>query len=592
MCRIIMTLPPLAVSFFAFPPDVQRKLEGISFTKGFMFQLRKETHIKRYREIADALVRHGLGYLVGVLGLDRFVPFHRGLLGHPRRAEPYTRPEHVRMALEDMGAAFIKLGQILSSRPDLLPPDYQTELSKLQDAAPKVPKKVVEALLVGEFGKPIEDVFRSFDPEPLAAASIGQAHAATLRDGTEVVVKIRRPGVLEQVEEDLEILQNIAAAATLRWELAEQYDIVGVAQEFAQTLRAELDYIREGRSAERFAENFKDDPSVHIPEVFWEQTTSSVLTLERIRGIKIDDIPALDAAGIDRKAVAEQAARVILKMVFEDGFFHADPHPGNFFVERQGRIGLIDFGMVGTIDQGTQEQLVELLVAVTGRDADRLVDVFWSLHVVQRRMNRELLRRDFEHLLSRYYGRALGEITLGPLLNDTLAVVRRHHLLLPSNLALLIKTVMMHEGLEARLDPDLRMTLLLAPYAEQLMLRQYSPILWTRRFAHASLDMARAGLELPQQLRRLVGEIERGNLEVGMRPEGFEPLVRRFERLGNRLVLGIIAAAFVNGLALLMSAYRPAGWEEWISTIFTVGFAAAVGIGIYLAWSILRTGRG
>ena len=207
-------------------------------------------------------------------------------------------------------------------------------------------------------------------------------------------------------------------------------------------------------------------------------------------------------------------------------------------------------------------------------------------------MDRELLRRDFEHLLSRYYGRALGEITLGPVLNDTLAVVRRHHLQLPSNLALLIKTVMMHEGLEARLDPDLRMTVLLAPYAEQLMLRQYSPILWTRRFAHASLDMARAGLELPQQLRRLVGEIERGSLEVGMRPEGFEPLVRRFERVGNRLVLGIIAAAFVNGLALLMSAYRPAGWEEWVGTIFAVGFAAAIGIGLYLAWSILRTGRG
>ena len=557
-----------------------------------MFQLRKETHIKRYRQIADALARHGLGYLVGVLGLDRFVPFHWGLLGHPRRAEPYTRPEHARMALEDMGAAFIKCGQILSSRPDLLPPEYQAELAKLQDAAPKVPKEAVEEMLAEEFGKPIEAVFRSFDPEPLAAASIGQAHAATLRDGTEVVVKIRRPGVLEQVEQDLEILQNMAAAASLRWELAEQYDIVGVAQEFSQTLRAELDYIREGRSAERFAENFTDDSSVHIPEIFWDQTTSSVLTLERIRGIKIDDISALDAAQIDRQALAEKAGRVILKMVFEDGFFHADPHPGNFFVEADGRLGLIDFGMVGTVDQKTQEQLVGLLVAITSRDADRLVDTFWDLHIVQRRMNRELLRRDFEHLLSRYYGRSLGEIALGALLNDTLAVVRRHRLQLPSNLALLIKTVMMHEGLEARLDPDARMTVLLAPYAEQLMLRQYSPSLWTRRLAHASLDLARAGVELPQQLHRLIGEIERGSLEVGMRPEGFDPLVRRFERLGNRLVLGIIAAAFVNGLALLMSAYRPAGWEEWISTIFAVGFVAAVGIGVYLAWSILRSGRG
>jgi ubiquinone biosynthesis protein len=557
-----------------------------------MFQLRKETHLERYRQIANILARHGLGYLVGVLGLDRFVPFHWGLLGHRRRAEPYTRPEHVRMALEDTGAAFIKLGQILSSRPDLLPPEYQAELAKLQDAAPKVPKDVVEKRLVEEFDKPIEAIFSFFDPEPLAAASIGQAHAATLRDGTEVVVKIRRPGVLEQIEEDLDILQNMAAAANLRWELAEQYDIVGVAQEFSQTLRAELDYIREGRSAERFAENFADDSSVHIPEIFWDQTTSCVLTLERIRGIKIDDLSALDAAGIDRKGLAEQAARVILKMVFEDGFFHADPHPGNFFVERKGRIGLIDFGMVGTVDQRTQEQLAALLLAVTSRDADRLVDAFWDLHIVQRRMNRELLRRDFEHLLSRYYGRSLGEIALGSLLNDTLTAVRRHRLQLPSNLALLVKTVMMHEGLEARLDPDLRMTVLLAPYAEQMMLRQYSPILWTRRLAHASFDMARAGVELPQQLHRLMGEIERGSLEVGMRPEHFEPLVRRFERLGNRVVLGIIVAAFVNGLALLMSAYRPSGWEQWIGIIFTGGLMAAAVIGLYLAWSIFRTGRG
>lgn len=557
-----------------------------------MFQLRKQTHIERYRQIANALARHGLGYLVGVLGLDRFVPFHWGLLGHPKRAAPYTRPEHVRMALEDMGAAFIKLGQILSSRPDLLPPEYQAELAKLQDAAPKVPPETVQKVLVTELGHPIKSIFASFDAEPLAAASIGQAHAALLRDGTEVVVKIRRPGVLEQVEEDLEILQNMASAASLRWELAEQYDVVGVAQEFSQTLRAELDYIREGRSAERFAENFADDSSVHIPEIFWDQTTSSVLTLERIRGIKIDDISALDTAGIDRKALAERAADVILKMVFEDGFFHADPHPGNFFVEADGRLGIIDFGMVGTLDQRTQEQLVALLFAVTGRDADRLVDAFWDLHIVQRRIDREVLRRDFEHLLSRYYGKSLGEMSLGPILNDTLSVVRRHRLQLPSNLALLIKTVMMHEGLEARLDPDLRMTVLLAPYAEQLMLRQYSPRLWMGRFAQASLDMARAGVELPQQLHRLIGEIERGSVEVGMRPQGFEPLVRRFERLGNRLVLGIIAAAFVNGLALLMSAYRPAGWEKWISTIFSVGFVAAVGIGLYLAWSILRTGRG
>jgi ubiquinone biosynthesis protein len=445
--------------------------------------------------------------------------------------------------------------------------------------------------LVAELGCPLDEVFASFDPAPLAAASIGQAHAATLPDGTEAVIKVRRPGVVEQVQEDLEILQNLAAAASRRWELADQYDVVGLAQEFAQTLTAELDYIREGRNAERFAANFADDAAVHIPRVYWDTTTSRVLTLERVRGIKIDDLAALDAAGIDRAGLAERATRIVLKMVFEDGFYHADPHPGNFFVESGGQVGLIDFGMVGTVDDRTREQLAALLLAVTSQDADRLVDAFLDLGIARQRVNRDLLRRDFEHLLARYYGRPLGELALGPLLTEGFAIVRRHRLQLPPNLALLLKTATMDEGLGARLDPTFRLTTVLVPYAQQLMLRQYSPLLWARRLGGVSLDTARLAVELPQHLRRLLGELERGDLEVGMRPVGIEPLLRRFEQLTNRLILGILAAAFVNGLAVLMSVYHPAGWDQWAGVAFAIGFVVAGGLGVYLAWSILRSGR-
>ncbi|HZU05165.1 MAG TPA: AarF/ABC1/UbiB kinase family protein [Chloroflexota bacterium] len=551
----------------------------------------RNRHLQRYRQIADALVRHGLGYLVGVLGLERFVPFHRGLLGHPRRPAPYTPPEHLRMALEELGATFIKLGQILSTRADLLPPEYQAELAKLQDAAPPVPWPAIRDTVTAELGGPLEAAFAAFDPTPLAAASIGQAHAAVLPDGTEVVVKVRRPGVVEQVEEDLEILQNLAAAAARRWELADEYDLVGLAQEFAQTLRAELDYLREGRSAERFAANFAADPSIHIPRVFWDTTTPRLLTLERIRGIKIDDVAALDAAGIDRPALARRAAQIVLKMVFEDGFYHADPHPGNFFIEPGGRIGLIDFGMVGTVDERTREQLVGIVLAITSQDPDRLVDAFLELGIVRRRVNRDLLRRDLEHLISRYYGRPLGEIALQPLLSEALAIVRRHRLQLPPGFALLLKTAMMNEGLGARLDPDFRLTSVLAPYAERLVLRQYSPLLWARRLGGASLDAARLAVELPQQLRRLLSELERGSIEVGMRPTDFEPLLRRIERLVNRLILGILAAAFINGLAVLTSVYRPPGWEQWAGAFFALGLGIAAALGAYLVWSILWPGR-
>ena len=545
----------------------------------------------RYRQIADALSRHGMGYMVGALGLERFVPFHRGVLGHAQREEPYTRPEHVRLALEELGTTFVKLGQILSTRPDLMPPGYQEELAKLQDAAPPVPSDAVEEVVRMELGQPVEEAFATFEREPLAAASIGQAHAATLSDGTEVVVKVRRPGVVEKVEEDLRILQSLAVRANRRWEVAQQYDVVALAQEFADTLRAELDYVREGRNAERFAQNFSGEAGVHVPKVFWETSTSRILTLERLRGIKVNDVEALDAAGIDRKELAERAARITLDMIFEHGFFHADPHPGNFFVEAEGTLGIIDFGMVGTVNERTQDQLARLLLAVTSQDADRLVDAFLEMGVSKRRVERAALRQDLEHLLSRYYGLPLGEIPIGPLISEAMAVVRGHRLQLPPNLVLLLKMAAMNEGMGAQLDPDFNLTTVLAPYVQRLMIRQYSPAALARQLGRAGQDTAQLWVELPQQLRRIAGEIERGSVEVGVHPEGFEPMLKRLERLTNRLVLGVIVAAFIGGTAVLMAAYHPPGWERLMAPFFLFGLAVATSLGGYLAWTILRSGR-
>lgn len=458
----------------------------------------KGRHLGRYRQISDALSRHGMGYMVGVFGLEKFIPFQKGLLGHQRREEPYTRPEHIRMALEDLGATFVKLGQILSTRPDLMTPDYQAELSKLQDAVPPVSYEQIAAALEAELGAPPEEVFAAFESRSLAAASIGQAHAATLEDGAEVIVKVRRPGVVEQVEEDLAILQSLVVRASRRWEVAENYDVVALAGEFAETLRMELDYVREGRSAERFAENFAEDPKVRIPKVFWETSTARVLTLERLRGIKVNDVAALDAAGIDRKELAGRAVRVTLDMVFEHGFFHADPHPGNFFVEPDGTLGIIDFGMVGTVDERAQEQLAKLLVAITSQDTDRLVDAVLELGVARGRVNRASLRQDLERLTSSYYGRSLGEIPLGALLEEAFSVLRRHRLRLPPNLLLLLKMTVMNEGMGTRLDPDFHLVTVIAPYAERLILRQYSPARIARQLSRTGLEAAQLGVELPR----------------------------------------------------------------------------------------------
>lgn len=544
---------------------------------------RKDFHLNRSKQIAGALLSHGWDFLTN----------NEGRVARTGQStSTNSRPAHLRLALEELGTTFIKLGQILSTRADLLPPDYLAELTKLQDAAPPVPFEAIREALVAELGQPIESVFAEFDPEPLAAASIGQAHAATLPDGTEVVVKIRRPGVVEQVNEDLEILKELATTASRHWEFADQYDLVGLVEEFSQTLRSELDYIREGHSAERFAENFASDPGIHVPRIFWETTTSRVLTLERIRGIKINDLEGLDKQGTDRRWLAKYATNVVLKMVCEHGFFHADPHPGNFFIEPNGVIGLIDFGMVGVLDERTQERLADLLIGIDHQDADRLVDVFVSLGVTRKRIDRAAVRRDVEQLLSTYWDLPLGELRITDLLNDVFSAMRRHQMHLPSNLALLFKTVIMVEGLGVKLDPEFHLTAVLGPYAERLVEREYSPFRLARSLGRAGLDFARLGVEMPQQLRRIVSAAEDGNFQILMRPEGFDPIVDRLERIANRIVLGVIAAAFINGLAVLVSVYRPPGWENWAWVVFAFGFLCALLTGTYLAWTILKPKHG
>lgn len=424
---------------------------------------------RRIAAAAVVIIRHAFGYLVGLLRLDRFVPFHRGLFGHARRAERYTRPEHVRLAVEELGVALIKIAQILSTRGDLLAPEYQVEFAKLQDAAPPEPAAAMRSIVRAELGRPVEAIFAEFDPVPVAAASIGQAHAAVLPDGTEVIVKVRRPGVVDQVELDLQILDRTVQVISRCSRTARHYDLIGLTSEFAATLRSELDYEREADNAERFATNFADDPTVHIPCVYRDLTTSRVLTLERLRGLKVDDLDGLDLAGIDRASLAHHATTVLLKMIFEHGLFHADPHPGNFFIESDGRVGLIDFGMVGVVDPITRAALSAVLVALVTRDIAPLADSFIELGVTTTPPDRALLEQDFGQLMADHLLRPLGQIALGPLLRDALTIVRRHGLRLPPNLALLAKALAMCEGIAAQLDPAFEMTAAIAPYMSHLL---------------------------------------------------------------------------------------------------------------------------
>ncbi|MDP9377560.1 MAG: AarF/ABC1/UbiB kinase family protein [Actinomycetota bacterium] len=550
------------------------------------------SHRARYAEIARALSRHGMGYLVAVSGLDRRVPLHLRLVIPP--PDPDLAPAaHVRLALEELGATFVKLGQILSTRPDLLPIDYQLELAKLHDAAPPIDSEVVRQLIREELGCDPEEVFETFDPVPLAAASIGQAHAATLNDGTEVVVKVRRPGVVEQVEEDLEILQNLAVQADRRWQAVAAYDLVALVDEFATTLRGELDYLREGRNAERFAENFADDPAVRIPRVFWETTTSRILTLERLRGVKVSDRAALITGGVDPRSLAERATQVTARMIFEHGFFHADPHPGNLFIEADGRIGLVDFGMVGELDDEMRDRLGVLLLAIARTDADRTTKALLNLGVATGAVDRVALRRDIAAFIRRYEGRPLGEVRVATIVNEMFAVMRRHRLQLPRELVLILKMVVMTEGMGAQLDPDFRLGGVLRPYAEELVAERISPLALARRFRQAGVEAAQLSVELPDQLRRLVAaldrDLDRDRSELSISIAELEPLVGRVERVGNRMIAGAITAALIQGMAEVTATKTPGRWTS--AAMYAAAGGATGTLAAYLSWTGIRGGR-
>lgn len=547
-------------------------------------------HRERYRQIAETLGRHGLGFLVGAAGLEKWIPLQHGLFGHEQRDEAFSNPEHLRLALEELGPTFIKLGQLLSTRTDLLPAHYQVELAKLQDAAPPVAGSVISDVVAMELGKDTSDAFAFFDVVPMATASIGQAHAATLFDGTKVIVKVRRPGVVEQIEEDLEILRNLAAMADRRWAAATNYDVVGLADEFAHSLRSELDYLQEGRNAERFAANFAEIADVHIPRVFWDTTTSRVLTLERINGTKVTNTASLDRAGIDRRLLANRAAGILAKMIFDDGYFHADPHPGNLFVETGGRIGLIDFGMVGTLDDELRTKLSRLLVALLGKQPDRIATALIGLSTVRTNIDRARLRIDVGPIVALYDNRSLDEISIGDITREVLALLRRHHLHLPTQLALLVKTVVMAEGLGVLLDPQFQLGRVLAPYAQRLAFQQFSPRALARRLISSGADLTELVAELPEQLRRAVDVLDSGGLDVHLRAAELEPLVGRIERVGQRLVVAMMAGALIKGIGGLVSVDRR--WQAWHVPLVNAGLGAVGLFGAYLAWTArARRGR-
>ncbi len=523
----------------------------------------RKRHFSRYSQVVMVVAKHRLAKSMQTLGIGHLLPFRWASWFPPRnpwRKDIYTEPEHVRMAIEELGTTFVKIGQILSTRVDLLPAEFIVELAKLQDSLKPVSVEVIKERIRSELGRPVEDLFAAFDENPIGVASIGQAHAATLHDGTEVVVKTRKPEVAEQVETDLEILHDLAVAATRRQVGPQQYNLIAIVDEIAEALTLEMDYDREGHSAEHFAKFFMGDPTVHIPKVFWEYSTSRVLTIERIRGITIRDTQALEKAEVDRKELAVRCVDIWLKMLFEGVAFHADPHPGNLFLEPDGRLALIDFGMVGLVDDEMREHLALALKGILEGDADLLVDSLVELGAVPSRTydgSREKLRSDLKHFLNLYPNLTVAELAVGVKLEELFTVIRNNHIQLPSNTFILLKTVIMAESLGAGLNPDFVVMPVLEPHIKRLIQRKYSLSTIANRLPGVAGELAVLGLQLPRRLTRLLKAFEIGEINVRTQITGLEQPVNRLDRLVNRMLLGFLAGSVILALAILAAVYRP-----------------------------------
>ncbi len=564
----------------------------------------------RLHAIASVLIRYGFGDLVRRLGMANALErAGRALLW--KHAEEYAHmepPVRVRHALEELGPTFIKLGQVLASRVDLFAPEWIAEFGKLQDSAPPSPYDKVLQQFTEDMGASPEMVFAFFDPEPIAAASIAQVHRARLEDGSEVVVKIRRPNIKPVIEADLRLLMHLAEFAEAENPEWRNFRPLEVVRQFSLSLQRELDFASECRNSEVIASNFAGytdqdaqvsmhqegkaettAPIIVIPKVYWQWTGERICVQEYIDGIPGRDLAAVDHAGFDRKMLARRGARAVLKMIVEDGFFHADPHPGNVFYLSGHRIAFIDFGMVGRLTEERRTQLIQLLLGLVRHEPSRVVEVLldWT---GEGKVDEANLILEIQTFVDQYHGVLLKQLSIGAMLNDLASTLRTHSIALPPDLALLIKAFITLEGMGTELDPEFDMAGEAMPMLEKAFRSHYAPAALFRRGWNSVAEMFGILANLPHDISRVLRAARRGRLEIRVDVDNLKHVGNQLDGAANRLTVGIVVAALIVGSSIVMTVR---GGPEWLGLpLFGfIGYVGAAIGGIWLLLSIWKSNR-
>jgi len=545
----------------------------------------------RLHDIASILIRYGFGDVVRRLGLSTALEKAGNAL-HWKDAEQYARmepPQRVCKALEDLGPTFVKLGQLLSTRADLFSQEWIIELEKLQDHVPPVSFDELRDQLEEDLGAQPEEIFPYLETEAMAAASIAQAHRAQLADGTDVILKIRRPGIRPIVESDLRLLVRFAEMAETEIEGIQRFQPQELVRQFSRSLRRELDLAGECRNAERISSNLKDDPNIIVPKVYWSWVSERLNVQEYIDGISGRDLKAVDEANLDRKLLAKRGSNAVLKMVLEDGFFHADPHPGNVFYLADEHIAFIDFGMVGHLSEERRYQVVDLIYGLVERKTQVAVDVLldWSSSF---QIDTGALANDVEAFIDQYHGVPLKQLSLTGMLTNLMAILREHQLSLPPDLALLVKALITLEGMGRQLDPDFDMASEVRPFLRRTLLVRYSPDALAKRGWQSLTSMINLLSSLPKELHGILRSASRGVLQVKVDVTRLDNFAERLDGAASRLTVGTVTSALIIGSSIVMTV-KGGPTLLGLPLFGLLGFIGAAIGGIWLLLSIWRSGK-
>jgi ubiquinone biosynthesis protein len=550
--------------------------------------------LPRLREISSVFVRHGLGDLVRRAGIATLLEHAGHVLqwGEASEIAPLEPQQRARLAFEELGPTFVKLGQLLSTREDLLPPTWTTELAQLHSHVPPVPFDDLLPQIEQALGRSPFEVFGNLEREPYAAGSIAQVHRAKLASGTPVILKIRRPGIEAKIDADLRIIEHVAHLVEHEIPEVRRYRPVQIVGQLRGSLERELDLAVEARNTERFARNFADDLDILVPRVYWEWTSSAMNVQEHIEGIRGNDLAAIDNAGLDRKALAARGADAVLKMILVDGFFHADPHPGNVMYLPGNRIALIDFGMVGRLSPVRRRQIVDLLAGLARHDEETMLEVLLDWRgddfVDEARLATDLGEFAFD-----YADMQLKDLKIGVLLRRVSAILREHSIVLPVDLTLMFKALISLEGLGRHYDPEFRLIERAKPFLDSAMRERYQPAEAARRAQETLSDFFGLVTSMPRDLARLVKDARHGRMRVDLDLKRLDSFGHRLHSAINRATIGIMTASLVVGSSIVMTvAEGPTLFGVPLLTFFgLLGYLIAFVNSLWIILSIWRSGR-